>query len=325
MPAGRLGGPRGVGKTGEDEVRLARHDGETEICQTPGEPGAAVPVRRVDRIVMAGVGQRGVRGRHRGAGERKRRGDAADVGDDVRRRVEPADARAGQPENLRKGPAHDDVRCAVDQRMDRLPPRIVDIFVVGAIQHEEGLGRYRGMQFLQFIAAKVGTRGVLRIGEVDHPRVLVDPVDQMADRGAEALIGNRADIGVVGEGVVGRLGVTVLAAQHLGPGAKIYPRQTRQKIVRAVADRNLRRVDAEEGRDLGRQQSVDILGVPFKTPRRFARRFDRQRARPEHAFVGIQQQVRRRQPLILGFGHIGFDLANARPGGLNGHVAILGV
>lgn len=227
--------------------------------------------------------------------------------------------RASQPEDLRKGPAHDDVRSSVDQRIDRFPPWIVDILVVRAIQDEERFGRHRGMQRPQFAAAEIGPCRVLRIGEVNHPGAFVDPLDQMADRGAKALIGDRADLGVIGEGVVGCLGITVLAAQHLGPGAKIDPRQTRQEVVRPVADRDLRRVDTEEGRDLGRQDAVDILGVPFEMSRRLAGRFDRLRARPEHAFVGIQQQVGRRQPVVPGVGHIGLDLANARPGGLNAH------
>lgn len=93
VPLRRLGGPRRVGETGENEIRLARHDGEAEPRQTLGEPGAAVPVRHVDRIEMAAVGKRGARGGHRDAGEWKRRGNPADVGDDLRRSVKPADAR----------------------------------------------------------------------------------------------------------------------------------------------------------------------------------------------------------------------------------------
>ncbi len=43
------------------------------------------------------------------------------------------------------------------------------------------------------------------------------------------------------------------------------------RIYGAVADRDFRRRDAEEGRDLGRQGAVDILAVAFETSRCLAR------------------------------------------------------
>ena len=147
----------------------------------------------------------------------------------------------------------------------------------------------------------VGACGVLGIGQIDDARALGDRCDHSVDRGPEIVVRHRNHVGVVGMGVVRDLQVAVGTADQFGAGPEIGASQPRQQVVGPLPRRDPAFLQAEPFRDRRGQGAVGVFQIPLQPGDSRPRRCRRQRARPVHAFVRVQQD-RGRKSRVIGIG-----------------------
>ena len=205
--------------------------------------------------------------------------------------------------------------------MPRFVIRGVDVFLVGAIQNQQRLGRHRSMQGTHLRPAQIRACRVLGIGQINDLCVLGHRTDHARDRWPKVVVRSADHFSADGIGIIGRLEIAIRAAQQRLATAQITTRQTLKKIVRTLTAGDL---DFGQPITLGNrrcQYRVNILNVAFHRHRSRASRGDGMGRRSKSAFIGIQKYRCRRHRLTTLAHHVWFDVFDTRMGAGNSHKA----
>ena len=138
---------RRLGEMDEQEIADARRDPEAERRDLAAVSfGSQSSLCATARSRCARSDERRDAGRERRRRDVERPADAVQRVDDVRRPVGPADAQAGEAEDLGEGARHHDVVGAAGKLDAALIVVAADIFGIGGVEHEQRRCRQAGMQ-----------------------------------------------------------------------------------------------------------------------------------------------------------------------------------
>ena len=231
--------------------------------------------------------------------------------DHVRRRVQPAQAQRGEPEQLGEGAGHDHVAGTLHQLLTARVVVAADVLGIGGIDHQQHVVGQAGMQAQKLLARQIAAGRVVGIGDEDRARPAGDARQHGVDVGPEVALGccdrGRTDR----ERAEPVHQEAVRAVEHLVAGPGIGAHQQLDQLVGAGAADHALGIEVEAGADRLAQRPGTAVRVTVHDRDRRAQGRDRPGARPERRLVGRELDDIR-HALDLGLAaDVGLDLQNA--------------
>ncbi len=177
------------------------------------------------------------------------------------RAIEPAEAEGGEAVDLGECPGHHDVLAAGHQRLTAVIIVAGHKLSIGGVYNQQGLGRQAGGQTVNLLRVQARAGGVVRVGQEHEARLVGAGGQKVVDVWRQIGVwrgDGRAAVCLRGEPVEGK---TVVGKQHLLPLTGIGHAEKGDKLVRAVAAQDPRRVDVMPGADGGAQVGAVRAGI----------------------------------------------------------------